>query len=124
MTRRAVLSFPRARAREGGEAFAEARRRERRREGFPHVRDLAAAERALAVEQRVALRVDALPHQRELAPACLELRLETVERPFPLLDRHELGRGLARLGAPAAERRGLRLELPGAPLECLDARVE
>ena len=66
----------RASAREGGEAFAEARRCKRRVERLPHVCHFAPAQRALAVEKRVALGVEALAHERKLTLARLELRLE------------------------------------------------
>ena len=95
----------RAAARERGEALAEARRRERRVERLPHVRDLAPAQRALAVEERVALGVEALAHERELPLARLELRLEHGEaRP----------RRSRRSGAAGRRRRRLRLAGSGA----------
>src|SRR5207244_6911045 len=82
------------RSRERGQALVEARRQERRREYLAHLGGLAAAQRALALQQRVPLRVESLADQCELALARLELRLAIAERPFAFLAG---GRGVSAL---------------------------
>src|SRR5436189_152718 len=59
-------------ARERREAVAEARRRQRRHEGVAHLGDLAAAQSALALQERDPLRVETLPDEGELALARVE----------------------------------------------------
>src|SRR5436305_8858153 len=81
----AFFSAAAARAHERGEPFAEPRRRERCDERLPHLGDLATAERALAIEERVPLCVQALADECKLALARLELRLEPAELPFALV---------------------------------------
>src|SRR5690348_5008637 len=87
---RAIFLSAAARAHESGKSLAEPRRSERRVERLPRLRDLAAAQRPLAVGQRVPLRVQTLTDERELALARVELRLEPAE----------LGIGISRLDGP------------------------
>src|SRR3954452_15892359 len=100
----------RSAAREGRQAFAEARRRERRLEALAHVGHLAAAERPLAVEQGVALCVQALAGEREVALTLRELQLEPAKLGLAL--------GVGVLSG-TAELAGLGLDLTCSGLERL-----
>src|SRR5437773_857089 len=74
-------------ARERREAVAEARRRQRRHEGVAHLGDLAAAQSALALQERDPLRVETLPDEGELALARIEPRLVLLQLPLAVLGR-------------------------------------
>src|SRR4051812_47519546 len=100
----------RSAAREGRQAFAEARGRERRLEALAYVGYLAAAERSLAVEQRVAFCVQPLAREREVALTLGKLQLETPQLGFAL------GVGVL---TGSAELAGLRLDLTRPGLEVL-----
>src|SRR5436190_9084465 len=95
-------------ARERREAVAEARRRQRRHEGVAHLGDLAAAQSALALQERDPLRVETLPDEGELALARVEPRLVLRQLPLAVLGRgHAGGCLLLGLGTRArVERRG------------------